>query len=359
MGRSSARRYSLLALAALCLGLGLAGACGPAGSAPAGQAGSAPAGVPAARPPEIVQLRLHVPSRSTSYLPWYLAIEQGYFQEQNLAVELIQSPGTTGLAALIAGEVQFSANVSAGIPALAQGAGLKVIFIQSGKANYWFTTRPEINTLQDLKGKRVVVPNLGMSDAYTRLLAAALRKAGMDPLNDVIFIAGGSSGGGGSDILVGALVAGAADGMVGNVLQRLAAEAQGFHTIYSFADSPDLQGGVVTTDNMLRTRPDVVRRFLTAAVKGVRVMAEDPETSLDVLLRYVELDRGEAAKGLGYVRPLMSKDGLITPTEQRDGLEKLKEANPQIESLEVSQVFDFDPLQDAIRTVDASGWQPR
>src|SRR5438270_98482 len=148
-----------------------------------------------------------------------------------------------------------------------------------------------------------------------------------DALNDVIFIAGGSSGGGGSDILVGALVAGAADGMVGNVLQRLAAEGQGFHTIHSFADAPDLQGGVVTTDHLLQTRPDVVRRFLTAAVKGVRVMAEDPETSLDVLLRYVELDRGEAAKGLGYVRPLMSKDGLITPTEQRDGLDKLKEAN--------------------------------
>jgi ABC-type nitrate/sulfonate/bicarbonate transport system substrate-binding protein len=242
---------------------------------------------------------------------------------------------------------------------MAQGAGLKVIFVQSGKANYWFTTRPEINTLQDLKGKRVVVPNLGLSDAYTRLLAAALRKEGMDPQNDVIFIAGGSSGGGGSDILVGALVAGAADGMVGNVLQRLAAEAQGFHTIYSFADSPDLQGGIVTTDNLLQTRPDVVRRFLTAAVKGVRVMADDPETSLDVLLKYVELDRGEAAKGLGYVRPLMAKDGLITPAEQHAGLDKLKEAVPEIEGLEASQVFDFEPLQDAIRTVDASGWQPR
>ena len=64
---------------------------------------------------------------------------------------------------------------------MAQGAGLKVSCAHPGKANYWFTTRPEINTLQDLKGKRVVVPNLGLLDAYTRLLAGRSAKRGWTP----------------------------------------------------------------------------------------------------------------------------------------------------------------------------------
>jgi NitT/TauT family transport system substrate-binding protein len=362
-----ARLRPLLALLAVALALACAPptppASAPAGERPTAASPAAAAQAPAAQTPPTPQpasLRLHLPSRSTSYLPWYVAIEQGYFKEQNLDVEILQAPGAIGVKALVAGEMQFSGASSSAVPAIAQGTPLKVIFVQSAKANYWFTTRPEINTLHDLKGKRVVVPNLSQADTYSRLLLTAMQRAGMDPANDVTLIGGGSVGGGGSDILVGALVAGVADGMVGNVLQRLAAENQGFHTIYAFGDeSPDLQGGIITSDDLLQKQPDVVRRFLVGAVKGTRVMEQDPDTSLDVLLKYVEMDRADAAKGLGYVRPLMAHDGLITPAEQAAGLATLKESIPDAGSLEVPQVFDFAPLQDAIRTVDASGWKPK
>jgi ABC-type nitrate/sulfonate/bicarbonate transport system substrate-binding protein len=361
---------SLRTLPAL-LGAALAVACAqpapqasapppPAPAASPAVAGSAPqaAAAPAPSPtPQPVSLRLHLPSRSTSYLPWYLAIERGYFQEQNLNVEILQAPGAMGVQAMVAGEMHFSGAASSAIPAIAQGTPLKAVYVQSAKANYWFTTRPEIRTLQDLKGKRVVVPALSQADSYSRLLLSAMQRQGMQP-TDVTLIGGGSAGGGGSDILVGSLVAGVADGMVGNVLQRLTAENQGFHTIYAFGDeSPDLQGGILTSAEMLEKRPDVLRRFLVGAVKGTRVMEQDTDTSLDVLLKYVEMDRGDAAKGLSYVRPLMAKDGLITPAEQEAGLATLRESIPDAGALTVPQVFDLAPLQDAIRTVEASGWK--
>ncbi len=338
---------SLMALIVVC-GLALACASGSGRSAP-----PAPSSTP-----ELVKLTIHLPSRSTSYLPWYIAIERGYFQEQNLDVQILQAPGTVGVQALVAGQMDFTGAAGSAIPAIAQGTPLKVVYVQSGKPNYWLTTLPEINTLQDLKGKRIVVPNLGGS-TYERLLSASLRRVGMDPASDVTYVAGGSAGGGGSDILVAALVAGAADGMVGNVLQRLAAEEHGFHTIHGFGDEfADIQGGVATSEDLLHNRADVARRFFIAAVKSTRVMEKDPQTSLDVLLKYIEMDRDEAAKGLGYVQPLMAKDGLLTPQEQRDGLAALKAEIPEISGLDAEQVFDFAPLQEAARTVDASGWRP-
>ena len=370
MSRWPFRRPLVPVLAALALVL--AAACAPAGgrsaapaapaSAPQQPASAAQPAAPAAQQapaPQFAKLNLHLPSRSTSYLPWYVAIERGYFKEQNLEVEILQAPGAIGVKALVAGEMHFTGAASSAIPAMAQNTPLKVVYVQSGKPNYWFTTRPEIRTLQDLKGKRVVVPNLGGS-TYERLLSASMRRIGMDPANDVTYIGGGSAGGGGSDILVGAMVAGVADGMVGNVLQRLAAEEHGFHTIHGFGEEfADIQGGVATSEDMLRNRADVARRFFIAAVKGTRVMEQDPDTSLDVLLKYVEMDRDDAAKGLSYVRPLMAKDGLLTPQEQRDGLAALKETLPEIEGLDAVQVFDFAPLQEAARAVDASGWRPR
>jgi NitT/TauT family transport system substrate-binding protein len=378
------RRSVVQSLMGLSVALGLGLACAPAAAprpAPSGQttapaapqaavgsggaaggSASAPGNQPAAAPtsaPEFAKLNLHLPSRSTSYLPWYLAIERGYFKEQNLDVEILQAPGAIGVKALVAGEMHFTGAATSAIPAMAQGTPLKVVYVQSGKPNYWFTTRPEIRTLRDLKGKKVVVPNLGGS-TYERLLSASLRRQGMDPATDVTYIGGGSAGGGGSDVLVGALVAGLADGMVGNVLQRLAAEEHGFHTIHGFGDEfADIQGGVATSEDMLRNRADVTRRFMTAAVKGTRVMEQDPDTSLDVLLKYVEMDREDAAKGLGYVRPLMAKDGLLTAQEARDGLASVLENSPEIGPLEATQVFEFGPLQEAVRAVDASGWKAK
>jgi len=367
VSRSHTRRRSLAARLALGLACLALFACAPAAptaerAAPATQSApsAASTGAPAPSAPSApTALKLHLPSRSTSYLPWYIAIEQGYFKEQGLDVEIVQATGTVGIQALLAGEMQFSGAASSAVPAIARGAPLKVVYAQSGRANYWLVAKPEIKTLADLKGKRIVVPNLGGS-TYQRLADGALRRAGLDPATDVNYVAGGSAGGGSSDVLVGSLVSGLADAMVGNVLQRLVAEEQGFHTIYSFGDEAlDLQGGVATTDSLLANQPDLAQRFFVAAVKGTRVMVDDPATSLDVLLKYVELDRDAAARGLEWVRPLTAKDGLIPAAEQPEILAVLRQTYEIDENLEPGQVFAFRPLQQAAQTVDASGWKPK
>jgi NitT/TauT family transport system substrate-binding protein len=304
-------------------------------------------------------LKLHLPSVSTSYLPWYLAIERGYIAEQNLDVEIVQATGTVGTKALVAGEMDFSGAASSALPAVAKGAPLKVVFAQSARANYWLIARPEIKTLADLKGKRIVVPSLGAGDAYSRLARGALQKAGIDPARDVEFVAGGAGGGGSTDVLVGAMVGGVAQAMVGNILQRLSAEAQGFQTVHAFSDNADLQGGVVTTENLLKNKPQVARGFLTAAVKGMRVIAADPETSLGVLLKYVKLDRNAAAQGLGVIRPLATRDGYMGPEEQNQVLEALKVSLELPADMSVEKAFDFGPIQEAAKAVDASGWKPK
>jgi ABC-type nitrate/sulfonate/bicarbonate transport system substrate-binding protein len=352
------------------IGLGLALlvslACGaPAATAPqpAPVASGAPVVVasPAAAaqpPPPPAKIKFHVPSRSTSYLPWYIATEQGYFREQGLDVELVQIAGTTGYQAMIGGEMDISGAGSLAFPAMARGSHTTVIFAESGRANYWLVTRPDIQTLADLRGKRIVVPTLGASTYYL-LTVAAVRSAGLDPDSDVQFVAGGSAGGGGSDILVGSLVAGLSDAMPGNILQRLAAEGQGFHTIYGFADEhADLQGGVSIADR-LRAQPDVVRRFAIAAVKSMRVMEHDPDTSLEVLLKWIDMDRETAARGLNLIRPLMARDGLLSPEEQRAVIAEVKPVYEITDDIQPAQIFDFSYLEQAARTLDASGWKPQ
>ncbi|HLG73733.1 MAG TPA: ABC transporter substrate-binding protein [Chloroflexota bacterium] len=343
----------------------LLAACGGATAAPASSPASSSRAAGSAAPasaspaPSAVKVNFHLPSRSTSYLPWYIAQEKGFFKEQNLTVDFVQANSTVGIDSLISGETQFTGAASAAMAAVGKGAALKTIFIESARANYWLTAKPGIKSLADLKGKTIVTPNIGNGDTYYRLAAAALKKAGLDPTKDVQFIGAGSAGGGSGDVLVTALVAGRADAMVGNILQRLAAEAQGFTTIHSFADdSADLQGGIATSDKLLSSQPDEVRRFLIAGVKGMRVMAADPATSVAVTLKYVQLKQEDAQKALEIVTPLMTKDGLVTSEQAKEGLDSIRQGVDMPASVTPDTAFTFAPLQEAIKTVDASGWKP-
>jgi hypothetical protein len=109
----------------------------------------------------------------------------------------------------------------------------------------------------------------------------------------------------------------------------------------------------------LRAQPDVVRRFAIAAVKSMRVMEHDPDTSLEVLLKWIDMDRETAARGLNLIRPLMARDGLLSPEEQRAVIAEVKPVYEITDDIQPAQIFDFSYLEQAARTLDASGWQPQ
>src|SRR5262245_2657761 len=100
---------------ALLLGIGLACAlapCGPSSSAPAAVAPSdtragGPAAAPGvAAPPSQPLERVAIGSTalSLSYLPAKLADTEGYFQEEGLAVEFVQTRGPTVIPSLLGGD---------------------------------------------------------------------------------------------------------------------------------------------------------------------------------------------------------------------------------------------------------------
>lgn len=129
--------------------------------------------------------------------------------------------------------------------------------------------------------------------------------------------------------------------------------------MHSFADdSADLQGGVATSDKLLTTQPALVRKFLAAGVKGMRVMDADPATGVAVTLKYVQLSQADAQNGLALVRPLIARDGLVSDQQRLDGLNSIRAGVDLPDSVTPATAFDFGPLQDAIKSVDASGWKP-
>ena len=110
-GQSMKRRFITITITALVVAAACGGSAGPTGQA---SPSAAPAGtaVAAATKPTRATVKVQVGSAaSLLYLSWDLAKALGYFEDENLDVQLTYaSAGTAAATALLSGSVDFTGN---------------------------------------------------------------------------------------------------------------------------------------------------------------------------------------------------------------------------------------------------------
>src|SRR5712692_9526153 len=161
----------------------------PPGSAPSGAAGGSSSAAPGgstSAPPALEPAHVAYTTIAAVQAPFWIALEAGYFREQGLDVPSMDriEPGATLLAALHNGDV---AVVAAGGPSLLLGAlqGLETLIVgsQMHVLESAIVVRPEIRSIEDLRGKTVGVSRLkAISDVGARL---GLERMGLKPDVDV------------------------------------------------------------------------------------------------------------------------------------------------------------------------------
>ncbi len=95
------------------------------------------------------------------YTPLLVAIDDGYFTQEGIAVELVQAQGGIATPALISGDLDFSGSSSAAISAVLEGAHLKVLTTGEDRSTCELWARPDIKSLEELKGQQVGVISRG------------------------------------------------------------------------------------------------------------------------------------------------------------------------------------------------------
>ncbi|MEO6165296.1 MAG: ABC transporter substrate-binding protein, partial [Candidatus Binatia bacterium] len=134
------------------------------------------------------RVRIAYSSISAAYTGIWVARDGGFFAKEGLEDQIIFIPSATQLAqVLVAGDVDIAS--LGGGPVMAaslSGADMKVIGNNVNKLIFSIHAKPEVKSLEDLRGKRIAVSRFGSSaDIAAR---AALRKVNMDPSKDVILM---------------------------------------------------------------------------------------------------------------------------------------------------------------------------
>jgi len=243
-------------------------------------------------------------SRSYAFLPAQVAVAKGFYKDENLEPLLIQMRSQVTVPALMSGEVHYTLSFGNIIGSAMQGMPFKILAVLTDKPLHSIVARPEIKSINDLRGKRIGSQRIGGSD---HLAAEAILQAkGLD-LKEVQFM----TLGGDEPVRVEMLRKGLVDAICtvppGPV--RLAREG------YNILGGPkDLKIGspisaVAVTDTRLKNNRDETKRVLRATLRGLRFMHERKEETIQIMVRWLSQTPDVARDSYDSILPSFSLDG--------------------------------------------------
>jgi NitT/TauT family transport system substrate-binding protein len=290
-----------------------------------------------------------VPAVSLLQAPLFVAIDSGAFKRHGLEVRYIVT-GARTIQALIGGSVQFAQGVSSRtVPAAVLGGADAVLIANfSDKLLFTMHSAPEINSLQDLRGKVIGVSGIGGStDFATRL---ALREAGLIPDKDVAI-----RGVGGVPETVAALKAKIVQAGTLSPPSSFVAQKAGFKILFDMSTLgvDYVSSGLGVTKAALKTNRSEAKQFLMAMIDGAKILKSDEEFSLRVLAKHTRIsDREVLKQSYSYLRPYFLKLPYPSTRAIKDTLDALAKDLPKAKDADPKDFIDNSILKE----IEAAGY---
>jgi NitT/TauT family transport system substrate-binding protein len=211
----------------------------------------------------------------------YVARDLGYYREAGLDVTITEGQGSnSNIQLLAAGQVDFAKVAAASlIPAVANGAKLKMIACHLQIQGAGVATKPEIKTTKDMSGKTYTGVTF---DFGTQLFPAFVQATG---ITDVKIVHAAP------EAIPQVLVAGRTDMMVANawaqvpMLESLGVKFNYFR--YADYGVDPLGIGIVTSDATLEKKPEVAKAFAAATMRGWQYVYDNPEEAAKIFVKAV------------------------------------------------------------------------
>ncbi len=230
------------------------------------------------------RVRTVIPRSTLNYLSVPVAEVKGFFHAEGLENETIVIPGSTAIAALVSGDVDYSGAGGSGMRAAVRGAPIKAVMFQTEKVTWYLITPAEIARGSDLKGKRVAVGTVG--DTQDSLITMFIERDGLSS-RDITRVAMASRS---TTTTILGLKSGAIHAATVNGDEALLAEKEGLRTLAYLGDLfPYPFQGFLTTDKKIVDRPNDVKRWLRAMIRSLIFIREKPEEAAEIALKKIAL----------------------------------------------------------------------
>ena len=270
-----------------------------------------------ARAEKVTFLLPSVPA-SPAFAPFMLAQHKGYYKAEGLEVEFETGKGGADVAKHVgAGNADLGVSIGDSVLIFrSNGVPVKAVAVLGGRSLMQLVTREDrnINSPKDLKDKTVSV--MAFQDMSYYALLATLASASINK-NAVQVQAVGP-------VNVWQLLArGDVDAMVGVPEWGMSAETAGTKLKWTSTSAyyPGLAQAIIASDTTIKTRPQTVQKFVSATLKALKELIDDPQKAGASYIEAVPSWKGKeeyVMKTLRYyattVYPGQAKLGAVDPT---------------------------------------------
>jgi len=272
----------------------------------------------------------------TTGLPFVVAEEKGFFKNEGLNTVVVVMQNQVVVNGVVTRNVDYGGTFSNFIGAALSGLPVRIVMAVMDGSDHYLITAPNIKRVEDLKGKKFGISSFGGTPHSEAIMV--LRKYGMNPEKDVIFLQIG-----GSSSRYAALDSGSIDAaMLTPPFNKLAGK-RGFNEILSFNDIMNIPlGGLAVHTQKMKEKPDEIVKMIKALLKSIEYIRDRKSEILAIMETKWGIKEAEIRESIYRdIVGLYSRTGIGTDETMKNVVQLVRDTRKFKDNLGMSDIVDW------------------
>jgi ABC-type nitrate/sulfonate/bicarbonate transport system substrate-binding protein len=283
------------------------------------------------------KIRLAVPARALTYLPFYFGKSKGVFAREGIDLETIVMRPPIGVNALSAGDVDYAAATGTPVRAAVKGLSVKALMFIQTRLSFSLVGQPGMTPT---KIKDIAVSGIGSLAYYGAL--AVLKTLGREGSNDRInYIATNTTA---NSYM--ALMAKSADAAILTPPYTSMATLAGFVDLGNAFDMRDLQGGLVVRTSRIQSHREQIKAMIRGILRSTDLIINNEPEAIQYVQNDFRLDHRVATDVYRILKQLWNLDGDIEESVLKSIIDRIRAESNITAEVPVDRVVDLSLLRE-------------
>jgi ABC-type nitrate/sulfonate/bicarbonate transport system substrate-binding protein len=280
------------------------------------------------------RVRITVPAKSLTFLPYYFGKAQRIFAKEGIDLEIIVMRPPLGVTALVAGDLDYSAAGGLAIRAAMKGVPLRTITFIQTRLSFTLVGQPGMTAA---KIKNVAVSGIGSLAHYAAI--TVMKRLSNEK---AVYISTNTTGN--SYI---ALLGKAADAAILTPPYTSMATLAGYVDLGNTFDVRDLQGGLVARAPYLQDHREQVKSVIRGTLRSMDSIVKNEGEVIPYLQRDFGLEPNIAADTFKILKQVVNSDGDIEEAVLKSIIDKIKQESGISAEIPMDRLVDLSLLREA------------
>ncbi len=279
------------------------------------------------------RVRLTVPAKSLTFIPYYFGRAQGIFAKEGIDLEIIVMRPPLGVTALVAGDLDYSAAGGLSVRAAMKGASIRTITFIQTRLSFSLIGQPGMTSARI---RNVSVSGIGSLAHYAA--TTVMKRLGNEKVAYVSTNTTANS--------YTALLGKASDAAILSPPFTSMAVLAGYPDLGNTFDVRDLQGGLVARVSHLQDRREQVKAVIRATLRSMDSLVKNESEVILYLQKDFALEPKIAADTVKILRQVVNTDGDIEEGVLKSIVDKVRQEAGFAAEVPLDRLVDLSILRE-------------